>query len=144
MASKLTDISEQRKGLEADFLSRKAVEWFKQQVKSIRSPEREAMNILAEPQRTGRFQLGGMYFFFYDAKTKDKLPYYDIFPLVIPLEKYTDGFLGLNLHYLPIRIRAAFLDKLMDYAVTEGDDIIKMRVTYDILNASKRFKEFKP
>jgi hypothetical protein len=39
----------------------------------------------------------------------------------------------------------AFLDKLMDYAVVDGNkDIERMRVTYDILNASRRYKEFKP
>ena len=34
--------------------------------------------------------------FFYDPKLKKKLPYYDTFPLVLPLENYSDGFLGLN------------------------------------------------
>ena len=43
--------------------------------------------------------IGKMYFYYYDAKTKDMLPYWDKFPLVIPLEVHTDGFIGLNLHY---------------------------------------------
>jgi hypothetical protein len=61
------------------------------------------------------------------------------------LEKYPDGFLGLNLHYLPIKYRIAFLSKLMSLAVLDdSDDIKRMRVSYDILNASRRFKEFKP
>ena len=38
--------------------------------------------------------------FFYDAKTQDKLPYWDYFPLCIPIKKYKNGFMGLNLHYL--------------------------------------------
>ena len=33
-----------------------------------------------------------MYTFFYDPKTKDKLPYYDRFPVVIINEIYPDGF----------------------------------------------------
>ena len=39
----------------------------------------------------------------------------------------------------------AFLGKLMDYAVYNAENEIKrVRVTYDILSASKRFKEFRP
>ena len=60
------------------------------------------------------------------------------------LEKYNDGFLGLNLHYLPIRHRVVLMDKLMDFAIKQNDDIIKMRVTYDILARAKRYNEFKP
>ena len=42
--------------------------------------------------------IGRMYFFYYDAKNKDKLPQWDRFPLVLPIERYGNGFLGLNLH----------------------------------------------
>ena len=86
-----------------------------------------------------------MYFFFYDPKTKAELPYYDTFPLVLVLERYPDGFLGLNLHYLPVKYRIAFLNKLMPLAVLDDSDEIKrMRVTYDILDASRRYKAFRP
>jgi hypothetical protein len=54
-----------------------------------------------------------MYFFIYDRKGKNELDYYDRFPLIIPLESYSDGFLGLNIHYLPMRYRIAFMRKLM-------------------------------
>ena len=40
--------------------------------------------------------IGKMYFYFYDPKTKDSLPYYDRFPLVIPIERYSDGFLEIG------------------------------------------------
>jgi len=76
---------------------------------------------------------------------KHELPYYDKFPLVLVLDKYEDGFLGLNLHYLPVKYRIIFLRKLMQFALLDNeDDIKRMRVTYDILNASKKFREFKP
>jgi hypothetical protein len=65
--------------------------------------------------------------------------------MVLALEKYPDGFLGLNLHYLPFKYRVAFLNKLLQFAVLDADnDVRKLRVTYDILNASRRFKEFRP
>jgi len=50
----------------------------------------------------------------------------------------------LNLHYLPIRHRVVLMDKLMDFAIMKDDNILKMRVTYDILAATRRFREFKP
>ena len=89
--------------------------------------------------------MGGLYYFYYDPKTKDDLPYYDIFPLVMPLKREPDGFIGLNLHYLPIRYRINFMRKLLPLAIYNDDDEIKrIRVTYPILDASSRFKEFRP
>ena len=89
--------------------------------------------------------MGGLYYFYYDPKTKADIPYYDRFPLVLVLDIKTDGFLGLNLHYLPLRHRLDLLDKMMEYAILDGNnDVQRMTVTYDILNASRRFKEFKP
>ena len=44
--------------------------------------------------------VGNMYFFRYDPKFKTVLPMYDKYPLAIVIERYTDGFLGLNMHYL--------------------------------------------
>ena len=41
-----------------------------------------------------------MYFFRYDPKFRTTLPMFDKYPLVIVVERYTDGFLGLNMHYL--------------------------------------------
>ena len=34
--------------------------------------------------------IGKMYFYYYDPKTKEKLKYYDRFPLVIPIENILD------------------------------------------------------
>ena len=34
--------------------------------------------------------IGKMYFFFYDPKHKDKLPVYDRFPMVFPIERYSN------------------------------------------------------
>jgi hypothetical protein len=145
MASKLTQITQQKTAAQVQAMTKQSTQWLLSKVAEIRNPAHIARGIKAETEReTNRFTLGGLYCFYYDPKTKDDLPYWDKFPLVLVLERYNDGFLGLNLHYLPIRHRAAFLDKLMDYAVMKGDDIMKMRVTYDILTSTKRFREFKP
>ena len=78
--------------------------------------------------------IGKMYFFFYDPKTKDSLPYYDRFPLVIPIERYSDGFLGLNLHYIHPKQRIILLDKLSDTATNRRfDEKTKLRLSYQYL-----------
>jgi hypothetical protein len=39
----------------------------------------------------------------------------------------------------------AFLNKLLQYAVlNKEDEVQRLRVTYDILTASRRFREFRP
>jgi hypothetical protein len=145
MASTLTQIALQRTSLEQDFLSRQAVSWFQDRVKELKSPTALAREIVAEKGRGGRLLMGGLYHFFYDPLTKNKLDYYDIFPLVIPLDRDKEGFIGLNLHYLPPRYRAAFLDKLMAFAImNDQDEPKRLRVTYDILKTAKNYREFKP
>jgi len=42
-----------------------------------------------------------------------KLPFYDEFPLIMVLELHKDGFLGLNFHYLPLRIRIMVIKVLV-------------------------------
>jgi hypothetical protein len=146
MASTLTQIAQQKTALEQDFLSKQSVSWFQEQMKNLRSPVKLAREISKEKGRqTGQFQMGGLYHFFYDPLTKAELPYYDIFPLVIPLKQDSTGFLGLNLHYLPPKYRAVYMDKLMNFAImNEDNEPRRLRVTYDILAAAKNYKEFRP
>lgn len=146
MASKLTDLAKRKTSLDLEFLSRESATWYRNEIKKIKNPAELAKQIVAERSRKAKtFNVGGLYHFFYDPITKAKLPYYDIFPLVIPLSKGSDGFTGLNLHYLPPLYRAAFLDKLIDFEITnDTDENKRMRVTYDILSATKNLREFKP
>ena len=88
---------------------------------------------------------GSMYMFFYDPKLKQELPYYDRFPLVFPIEIYQDGFLGINLHYLPHRLRANLMDALyMTINNKRNDTTTKLRITYEIMKSSSRMRYFKP
>ena len=98
---------------------------------------------------TARFLEGRMYTFFYDPKTKDKLPYYDRFPVILLLEANQNGFSGLNLHYIPPRYRVKLLNELYDFIITddeEDDENMKtrIRVTYDILQSTAKMKFFRP
>jgi len=144
--SKLTELAKEHKATELPMLSKNSLAWLREKIAEIKRPAAIVRDIVQEKsRRTNQLKLGRLYAFVYDPKNKDDLPYYDKFPLVLVLEKYPDGFLGLNLHYLPYKYRVAFLTKLVKYAVTDKeDDIVRLRVTYDILNASRRFKEFKP
>ncbi|MCK5020963.1 MAG: hypothetical protein KAS32_28370 [Candidatus Peribacteraceae bacterium] len=93
---------------------------------------------------TNKPMLGKMYLFQYDPKHKATLPYYDKNPLVIVIGHYSDGFLGLNLHYLPPKLRLLLLDKLEGFASGKMPMRKKFRVTYELLKASARMKMFQP
>lgn len=146
MESKLTKLSQERSELEYRILSKESIDWFQKKIREIRNPTNEMMAIARERQRRVTFPiLGKLYFYYYDPKYADVLPYYDIFPLTLVLKRYNDGFLGLNLHYLPVLYRATFLDRLINLAeLNENDEPERVRVTYSILNASRKYKAFEP
>ena len=91
-----------------------ATKWFRglanklKRIKPLDIIRDKASEIVKRPR------MGDMIMFLYQPKTKDKLPYWDRFPLVVLIDKYPDGYLGLNLHYLPPRQRAILLKRLMD------------------------------
>jgi len=88
---------------------------------------------------------GQMYFVHYDPKHKDTLKYYDSFPLIIPIERYPDGILALNLHYLPPAMRAKLLDALMETVSNKNlDEKTKMKINYQLLASVAKSRYFKP
>ena len=145
MASILTQLAQEKSSGELRTMSKESLKWLMAKIADVRGV-RVAKSISNEKVRqVNKFILGGLYCFYYNPKGKMDLPYYDQFPMVLALEKYNDGFLGLNFHYLPIKYRVVFLDKLMNFAMMgDAGEIMRMRVTYDILTASKRLKLFKP
>jgi len=145
MESKLTQLAKKRPE-DLRVMSKKSLEWLANRIAEIKNPSAIPNGLSKEAYRqTTGFRMGGMYCFYYDPKTKEKLDYYDRFPMVLVLDRYADGFLGLNLHYLPFQYRIAFLGKLMKFAdLNDAGEIERLRVTYDILTASKSLKAFKP
>ncbi len=114
--------------------------WYKEKIKEFGKPN--AQKLIRDGKRNNKPFYGRLNMFFYDPKFKKTLPYYDVFPLVLPLETYDDGFLGINLHYLPIPLRIKLLDKLVDYSNnTEFDESTKLMVDYKKL---KRINLIKP
>jgi len=92
----------------------KSYDWYKKKVSSMTTPG--AKSLISSGKATVRPKYGIMNLFGYDPKHKDKLPYYDIFPLILPLEPAKGGFIGLNFHYLPPLARVAFLRSLASEA----------------------------
>lgn len=147
----LTTLTEEKIAAQHQTMSRESLNWLLKKIQSLRDPRALARPITREKNRytkpadRQKFLMGGMYFFMYDPKLKGDLPYYDKFPLVLPLKREAGGFLGLNLHYLPLKHRVVFMRKLMKFAIYNDEDEIKrIRITYPILNSLTRLKEFKP
>ena len=114
----------------------KSTQWYKDKIKEFGQPS--AQNLIRDGKRNNKPFYGKLNMFFYNPKFKKKLPYYDTFPLVLPLEKYGDGFLGLNLHYLPIPLRIKLLDRLVDYSNnSQFDESTRLIVDYSRLKKIK-------
>lgn len=83
--------------------------------------------------------MGRMYAFFYDPKHKKTLPYYDRFPLIFPVQPAPGGFLGMNLHYLPLPLRAKMMDALYNVTSNERfDQSTRLKLTYNLLQAATK------
>ena len=117
-----------------------ARDWLRSKIKDLK-PTRQALLNDKERLKTNTI-IGRMYFYYYDPKLKDGLPYYDRFPLVIPIERYQDGFLGLNLHYINPRQRIELLDALSDFATnSKYDETTRLRLSWAKLKTvGKAFK----
>jgi hypothetical protein len=120
-----------------------ARDWLKKKVNDLRPSPASIMRD-KERLREKSF-VGRMYFYLYDPKHKDTLPYYDRFPLVIPIERYQDGFLGLNLHYIHPKQRIILLDKLSEVANnSKFDETTRLKVSYDFLRRASKIFEAQP
>lgn len=134
----------------------KAREWYRQQAQNISKGGektgvtgatliRSAQSLERERLRSEIKFFGEMYTFAYDAKHKDTLPYYDMFPLIFPINKAEGGFLGINFHYLPPMMRAELMDAL--YGITTNkryDETTRLRISYSVLNSAAKYRFFKP
>lgn len=124
-----------------------AREWYREQAKNIKRSEFNETTFMKEAKGRyeNRFRIGHMYMFIYNPKHKETLPYYDRLPLIFPINKAKGGFLGINLHYLPLQLRAKLMDSLYETATNDRyDENTKLKISYGILNGAAKYKEFKP
>lgn len=124
--------------------SENAMRWFQDEVQNMRVLPRKLLT--AEDVRVVKRPVPGrMYCYSYDPLHKNTLPYYDSFPLIFMVEAYADGFLGINLHYLPLPLRAKLMDAL--YELTNNkryDDTTKLRLSYKVMQSAAKYKWFSP
>lgn len=123
----------------------KSKTWFQQQVLLLSKKKINISTLLGQEKVVANVVPGSLYLFYYDPKYKEELPYYDRFPLVFPYKKTTDGFIGLNMHYLPHYFRVQLLHRLMQFANnTKMDETTKIRYSWSLISGVSKFKIAEP
>ena len=118
----------------------KSTQWYRDKIKEFGKPG--AMDLIRDGKQSRTPHYGRMNMFFYDPKGRKTLPYYDTFPLVLPIERYPDGFLGINFHYLPMGLRLKLLDRIVDFSSNiKFDESTTIDANYSQL---KNIREIKP
>ena len=116
-----------------------ARDWYRQTARTMKNVNENKIMTQDKDRLTARPLLGNMFLFQYDAKHKATLPYWDRLPLIFPFKKVTGGFYGVNLHYLPLPLRAALMDALYDLTNnSKYDASTKLRLSYKILNRTSQ------
>ena len=118
MASQIGIFDELREEAHGRELS---IRWYRQKVQEL-LPKPQVRRMIREGYKvqkvTVRPNFGMMNLFYYRPKGAEKLPYYDVFPLVIPLgRRLNDGFVGINFHYLSVPQRWLLLERLSMFQV---------------------------
>lgn len=122
-----------------------SVDWYRKKASETRNINTVRLIAGNKQYQTSRIIPGHLYMFGYDAKTKEQLPFFDRFPIVFPFSRDADSFTGINLHYLPLPLRAKLMDAL--YLITTDlrfDDRTRLKLSYKLLSSSSRYKYFEP
>jgi len=128
-------------------LQDKSKTWFQQQV-LLMSKRRITPNQLLSNQQhalTTKLFPGNLYLYFYDPKYKDDLPYFDRFPMVFPWRANKDGFIGLNLHYLPHQLRVKLMTNLLTFRNNgKMDESTKLKFSWQMIDGISKYRLAKP
>ena len=120
-----------------DITEAQAEKWYRKKLnenKKLATEERKASQRKSvKSHRVSGPKPGRMYQFGYNAKTAKTLPYWDKYPLMICLGVSGQHILGINLHYIPPKQRAEFLDIVMKHSSTKTTS----NSTYLKINYSK-------
>lgn len=102
---------------------------------------------LLNSDRGGNSIVGNLYFFKYEPKLKQTLDVYDKYPMAFPIKIYRDGFLGVNMHYLPVGERKLFVKNVNEFKSTlsKSGERSKVNAEYiTLLEQSKRIYKIMP
>jgi hypothetical protein len=102
------DIKESAEGREL------STRWYRGKVSSLGGGSMTATQHITQGKSTARPNYGMMNLFSYRPEKGDKVPFYDVFPLAIPVARKRDGFTGINFHYLTIPQRVKLLNILVE------------------------------
>jgi hypothetical protein len=121
-------------------LTKASLKWVRSAAADMRASPKK---LISEGKTTFKPEIGSFYLYEYDPKMKEILPYYDKYPVVVIIDMYEDGFLGLNFHYLDYFSRSALLDAL--YSATDiTDKNARIALSYQILKNASKFSNFIP
>lgn len=119
--------------------------WYRNAAKGIGAVNENSLLRGKSDRLSGNIAPGSMYLFRYSPKHEATLPYYDRVPLIFPFEMTGDGFYGINLHYLPLELRAKLMDGLYKLASDKRyDESTTIQLSYGLLKSSARLRYFKP
>lgn len=125
--------------------------WFREKASEVSKSKIVPTNVILEREHVPSIknirQIGSLFLYNYAPKHKKDLDYYDTFPIVFPFKIVSQGFYGLNLHYLPYAYRAILMDNM--YSLLNSKDMEKnttrlSKLTYDVLQSRKNLKAFYP
>lgn len=135
---------------------RAAQDWFRRTVRELFGdrPLRGREELVQAEQAVTRtpteirgrpLNIGQMFMFVYDPKLREQLPFYDRFPMIFIIEFRRDGFLGINLHYLPHVLRAQLYNTLTVLLNdTSMNDNTRLRLSYQAIKNATKFHNALP
>jgi hypothetical protein len=118
-----------------------SLDWFKQLFRAPAAIRKQLMKGDDGKRYRNSVQIGRTYAFYYQPKHRDTLPVYDRFPLVIVIEFYKDGFLGLNTHFLSQGQRSELFNLLLRYANNQTmDEHTRLLLSWQAVVATSRMR----
>lgn len=122
---------------------KKSLGWFFQKISEIKNYGLQPETLIRTKPIMNKSTIlpGEMYMFFYDAKYKDTLPYWDRFPLIFPFRLTNNGFIGLNMHYLIYDLRIRLMDSLISLKLAPGyTQSSRLNITWQYIQALSQHK----
>lgn len=118
---------------------RQSIQWFQSQIQLLTRSSYQQKKLMGETSRMTVSPVPGrMYLFKYSAITAEDLKYWDAFPCIFLIDRFTKNghkyFTGCNLHYLPPDLRLKLLINLYDLANNDRfDATTRLKLTYETL-----------
>jgi hypothetical protein len=128
----------------ADYTQNELTKWINEKAMDLTSGTVKK-RLLNSDRAAGTPTIGSLYFYKYDPKLKEILTIYDKYPMTFPIKMYKDGFLGVNMHYLPTGERKEFIKTVNEFRTTS--DSARSTINAELfiqLEKSKRIYDMMP